>query len=320
MNRREFVTSMAALPLAARIARAQQSTAARDYPIAPVSQMNVEVTDSFWSPRIEAARTVSLPLLLDDSDKHNYQDTRIIEGAYYFLAQHPDAALKERIDSKLDSCIEQVRRFKGKWPAEADGSTIAGGDFILAAIAHHQTTGSRKMLDVALEISDDMNSFFGPDKKHPISNHECIEMALTRLYLATGNEKCLRLAKFFVDERGNWKRSGRASYGSYAQDHVPVKEQTRAIGHCVRATYLYMGVTEVAAFAPDSGYAEAIERIWQDAVSKRTYLTGGIGSYRHHENYGDDYDLPNLNCWNEVCAACGTVWWNHRLFLMTGDS
>jgi uncharacterized protein len=321
MNRREFVSSLAALPLAARIVQPQQAPTGRDFPIVPISHLDVEITDSFWSPRIEAARTVSLPLLLNDAEKHSrYQDTRILEGAYYFLAHHPDPVLKERVDSKLDDAIAQVRQFKQKWPCEADGSTIAGGDFILAAVAHHQATGSRKMLDVAIEIADDMDSFFGPGKGHAISNHECVEMALVSLYLVTGNERHLRLAKFFVDERGNWKSSGRGSYGSYAQDHVPIKEQTRAIGHCVRATYLYTGVTGVAALAPDRVYAQAIQRIWEDAVAKRTYLTGGVGSYRHHENYGDDYDLPTLNCWNEICAACGSVWWNHRLFLMNGDA
>ena len=132
-------------------------------------------------------------------------------------------------------------------------------------------------------------------------------------------EKYLNLARFLIDTRGN--PEGRTGlYGPYAQDHQPVKAQTRAIGHAVRATYLYIPLTDIAALTGDAAYAQADERIWEDAINKRTYLTGGIGTYRDEEDYGDDYDLPNVAAWNEICAAYGNTFWNERLFQLNQDA
>lgn len=324
MNRREFMTNLAVLAAAGRLANfRKEPVEARDYPLAPVSYLAVDIHDSFWTPRIEATRRVAVPYFFDRQREggQRYQDMRVVEGACYFLAKRPDPELRALVDSRLDPGIEFIRRLqKAKWPSKADGTTLPAGDFFLAAVAYREATGSRKLLDVAVEIADDLCATFGPEKRRDIASHEGVEYALVRLYRATGNPRYVKLAKFFIDERGNWRKSGRPSYGSYAQDQVPVKEQTRAIGHCVRATYLYNGLTDIVALTGDAGYAQADQRIWEDAVSKRTYLTGGVGSYRHHENYGDAYDLPNLGCWNEICAACGTVWWNHRLFLLSGHS
>ena len=292
-----------------------------DFPITPVSYRDVQITDPFWAPRIETTRTVTLPYLLDMADTGGRGlDSRLIEAACFFMARNPDPALRARIDEWLDRLIARMRSLKQKWPNQGDGSLSGAGGFFQGAVAYYQATGSRKLLDVAIEIADDLDSVFGPGKRHDISNHEGVKMGLVSLYRATGNEKYLRLATFFLDERGNWKKSGRPSFGEYAQDHVPVKEQTRAIGHGVRATYLYNALTDIAALTGDKEYAQADERIWEDAVAKRTYLTGGVGTYRHEENFGDDYDLPNLGCWNEICAACGDTWWNHRLFLMNRDA
>jgi uncharacterized protein len=291
-----------------------------DYPITPVPYKDVHIDDAFWKPRIEKTRTVTLPYLLDLGEKSGrFGDMRLIEAACYFLAQNPDPALKDRIESKLDRSIERIRGLKQKWPNAGDGSLGGAGGFFLGAVAYYQATGSRKLLDVAIEIADDIDSVFGPGKRHDISNHEGIKMGLISLYRATGDEKYIRLARFFLDERGN-PGSGRALYGPYAQDHQPVVEQTRAIGHAVRATYLYGPLTDIAALTGESKYAQADERIWEDAVSKRTYLTGGVGSYRDDEDYGDDYDLPNLSCWNEICAAVGNTWWNHKMFLLNRDA
>ena len=323
MNRREFVNSLAVLPFAARLAHSEAGSGTADYLISPVSYLKVNIADSFWTPRVEASRRVAVPYFFDyrPGGQQHYQDMRVVEGACYFLAKRPDPQLRDLVESRLDAGIESIRRLKAtKWPSTGDGSTLPAGDFFLAAVAHQEATGSRKLLDVAIEIADDLDSTFGPGKRRDVASHEGVEFALVRLYRATGDARYVRLAKFFVDERGNWKKSGRRSYGSYAQDQEPLLKQTRAIGHCVRATYLYNGLTDIAALSGEPRYAAASGRIWEDAVSKRTYLTGGVGSYRHLENYGDDYDLPNLGCWNEVCAACGTVWWNHRLFLLNGDS
>ncbi|MGD0868061.1 MAG: beta-L-arabinofuranosidase domain-containing protein [Bryobacteraceae bacterium] len=304
----------------ALIAFSQPTSRKIDYPVAPIPFSNVQITDTFWTPRLENNRTVSIPGLLDRFDRMGRNpDPRLIEAACYSLAQHPDPALRARIDGKLDAIIQRIRTQKHVWSTNGDGSTLNAGNFLEASVAYFEATGSRKLLDVAIEIADDLDAVFGPDKRHDISNHEGIKLGLVRLYRATGNAKYLKLAKFFLDSRGN--SAGRTKlYGAYAQDAEPVKQQARAVGHAVRATYLYAPLTDIAALTNDSDYVKATQRIWEDAVSKRTYLTGGAGTYRHEENYGDDYDLPNLTCWNEICAAYGNTLWNHRLFLLTEDS
>ena len=308
-SRRGFVLGMAGVGLAGACAAGLR----RDYPFMPIGVKDVKITDAFWLPRIEKARTVSLPMLLGRAEERGGRiDGRLIEAASYFLMTKPDPMLRSRIDSLSAKSIENMRRLKGTWPSRGDGPFMGVGHFIEGA-------GNRKLLDDALEITDDLDSVFGPGKRYDISNHEEIELALVKLYRATTQERYLRLAQFLVDTRGT-KNGGREMVGPYAQDHAPVKAQDRAIGHCVRATYLYSAVADLAALVPDPEYRNAAVRIWEDAVGKRTFLTGGVGSYRDEEDFGDDYDLPNLGCWNEVCAAVGNVLWNHRMFLMTGEA
>ena len=314
-SRRNFMRGVAGLALAAPLAgQTPRGYAATALPVA-----DVKVTDAFWLPRIEKARTVSLPMLLDRAERGNRIDGRLIEAAAYFLMHYPDPALKTRVEGLSQKSLENLRRLKGVWPNRGDGPFFGVGHFIEGAVAWRQATGSRVLIDGAIEIADDLNATYGPSKRYDISNHEEIELALAKLYLATGEERYLRLSRFLIDTRGT-TNGGRVMYGPYSQDHQPVKSQTRAIGHCVRATYLYSGVTDLAALLPDAGYRQAALRIWDDAVSKRTYLTGGIGSYRDDEDYGDDYDLPNVGCWNEICAAVGNVLWNQRMFQMTEDA
>jgi DUF1680 family protein len=308
------------IALIAAIGCSRQTLRKADYPVAAVPLRDVQITDAFWLPRIEANRNVTVPGLFTRSEKMGRApDSRIIEAAAYILTNNPNPALRERLDSALDKMIQHIRARKHRWSNQGDGELPAAGGFMQAASAYYEATGSRKLLDVAIEIADDIDSVFGPDKRHDISNHEGVKMGLIQLYHATGNDRYLKLAKFFLDERGN-PGSRRTLYGPYAQDHVPVKSQTRAIGHCVRATYLYIPLTDIVALTSDAEYTRANERIWEDAVSKRTYLTGGIGSYRDEEDFGDDYDLPNLACWNEICAAFGNVLWNQRLFMFRRDA
>lgn len=287
---------------------------ASDYAVSPVSYKDVQISDSFWTPRLEINRTVSIPGLFDRYEQEGQNpDLRLIEAACYVLAQDPDPALRSRVDATLDRAIERIRSRKQIWSSEGDGDFFWAGHFLELAGACYETTGNRKLLDVAIEIGDDLDAVFGPGKRHDISNHEGIKIGLIRLYRSTGDDKYLKLAQFFLDTHGNPANRQRM-YGPYAQDHEPVKSQSRAIGHAVRATYLYIPLTDIAALTGDAEYARADERIWEDAVSRRTFLTGGIGSYRDEEDYGDDFDLPNLACWNEICAAYGSTIWNQRLF------
>ena len=317
-SRRGFVAGLTGLGIAAAtIPGSAAELSTPGYQAVPVPLADVNVNDHLWSPAIERARSVALPNLL--SRPRSFADGRLIEAASYFLAKKPDPALRRQVEEMLDRSIANLRSREHTWPNRGDGSTLSAGTFFEAAVAYHEATGSRKLLDAATRAADDLDATFGPGKRYDIASHEGVEMGLVKLYRATDNERYLKLAKFLVDTRGT-RSGGRELFGPYAQDDVPVKEQTRAIGHCVRATYLYNAVTDLAGYARDAGYALAIQRIWEDAAAKRTYVTGGIGTYRHEENFGDDYDLPNLGCWNEICAAVGSTLWNHRLFLLTADS
>jgi DUF1680 family protein len=148
--------------------------------------------------------------------------------------------------------------------------------------------------------------------------HSEIEIGLGKLYRFTGNEKYLELAKFFLDVRGK-SLGGRKLYGDKRQDHKPVLEQDEAVGHAVRAGYMYCGMADVAAMTGDNSYVEAIDRIWENVVSKKMSLTGGVGPKHKGEAYGENYELPNKTAYNETCAAIALVMWNHRMFLLHGE-
>jgi DUF1680 family protein len=143
-------------------------------------------------------------------------------------------------------------------------------------------------------------------------------MALVRLHRATGDARYLELARFMLDMRGPDGSEG--SGAAYNQSHLPVVEQTEAIGHAVRATYMYSGMADVAAATGDPRYVAAIDRIWDDVVRRKLYVTGGIGARHDFESFGDPYELPNATAYSETCAAIGNVFWNHRLFLLHADA
>jgi hypothetical protein len=284
---------------------------------APVK--NVKIQDEFWTPRIDQNRTVTLPMLLNHAAAEGPVEGRLIEAAAYILSVQQDPALRARIERMFDRTIAQLRGQKGVWANRGDGPGFSVGHFFEGAVAYYDATGDRKLLDAAIDIADDLADTFGPGKRYDIFNHEEIEIGLVKLYRATNNSKYLNLARFFVEVRGT-TQGGRQMYGSYSQDHMPVRDQSRAIGHAVRATYLYIALADLAALTGDPGYAAASDRIWNDAVSKRTFVTGGIGSYRDEEDFGDDYDLPNAAAWNEICAAVGNILWNQRMFLLHQDA
>jgi DUF1680 family protein len=187
-----------------------------------------------------------------------------------------------------------------------------------AAVAYEQATGKRTLLDTAVKSADFLDRTFGPGETqmHDTSGHEEVELALVRLYQATGSEKYLQLAQYFVDQRGRHM----PNYGAYAQDHKPVVDQTEAVGHAVRAGYLYCGVTDLAALTGNAQYARAIDALWHSVVDKRMYITGGVGARRNGEAFGNDYELPNLTAYNETCAAVANAFWQQRLFLTYQDA
>lgn len=321
ITRRSFIVSLAGAGITVlypSAVTAQSIATGADYSVMPVPVANVDINDGFWSPRIRTTREVTLLYLLQHTSK-TASDGRLIEAAAYFLSKNPDPALQKQVEGLSDSAIHSVRSRENVWPSTGDGSFFSAGHFIEGAVAYYQATGNRKLINVAIEVANNLDSVFGPGKRYDISNHEELELALVKLYRTTGDRRYVALSQFLVDTRGT-RAGGRELTGWYAQDDRPIKEQQRAIGHCVRATYLYSAVADLAALTNDAGYNQASERIWRDAIGKRTYLTGGIGSYRQHENYGDDYDLPNLSCWNEICASVGNILWNHRMFLLSQNA
>ena len=191
------------------------------------------------------------------------------------------------------------------------------GHMTEAAIAHYQATGSRRFLDIAIRYADCVCREVGrgEGQAHVVPGHQIAEMALAKLYLVTGDRKYLDEAKYFLDDRGRTKTKS-----DYSQSHKPVTEQKEAVGHAVRAGYMYAGMADVAALTGDSTYIRAIDRIWENIVSKKIYITGGIGSTSSGEAFGRNYELPNMTAYCETCAAIGNVYTNYRLFLLHGQS
>ena len=271
--------------------------------------------------------------------RYNDSDVfKIVEGAAYSLAIYPDPELDNYLDDLIEKFAaaqeddgylytmrtinpEKVSKGAGerRWSYIAQSHELYNvGHMYEAAVAHYLATGKRNFLDVAIKSADLIEKTFGPGKRMDPPGHQEIEIGLAKLYRITGEEKYLKLAKFFLDQRGNFE--GHESYGEYCQDHKQVVEQDEAVGHAVRAGYMYSGMADIAALTGNKTYIRAIDRIWENVVSKKLYMTGGIGSRHSGEAFGDNYELPNLTAYNETCAAIANMMWNHRLFLLHGDA
>ncbi len=269
----------------------------------------------------------------DDTDVY-----KTIEGASYLLQTFPDKKLEACIDSVLtlvasaqepDGYLFTARtmnptrahRYNGKnrWEkVETVSHEFYNlGHMLEGAVAHYQATGKRSFLDIAIRYANCVEREIGeaPGKQVKVPGHQIVEMGLAKLYLVTGDQKYLDLAKFFLDKRGYTTRKD-----AYSQSHRPVLEQDEAVGHAVRATYMYSGMADVAALTGDTAYIRAIDQIWENMVGKKLYLTGGIGAVSRHEGFGENYELPNETAYCETCAAIGNVYLNHRLFLLHGDA
>jgi DUF1680 family protein len=269
----------------------------------------------------------------DDTDPY-----KTIEGASYILQTYPDKKLRAYVDSVID-IIATAQEPDGylytartqnpadphhwagdkRWVKEEDLSheLYNLGHMIEGAVAHWQATGSTKFLDIARRYADVVCREVGPNPGQAcvVPGHQIAEMALCRLYLATGEKKYLDEAKFFLDYRGKT-----TIVHEYSQAHKPVVEQDEAVGHAVRAAYMYAGMADVAALTGDQGYIKAIDAIWDNIVTKKLYITGGIGATSSGEAFGKNYELPNMSAYCETCAAIGNVYVNYRLFLLHGDS
>ena len=208
---------------------------------------------------------------------------------------------------------------KERWSDLAGGHELyCVGHLYEGAVAHYLATGKRTLLDVAVRNADLVCSVFGRDKKTNPDGHQEIEIGLAKLYRVTGDEKYLKMAKFFLDTRGHaW---GRQLYGDYCQDHKPVNRADRGRRPLRGAGYMYSGMADVAALTGDADYVRAIGRIWEDVAGRKLYLTGGVGARGGIEGFGAAYELPNASAYCETCAAIAIAMWNHRMFLLTGDA
>ncbi len=269
----------------------------------------------------------------DDTDPY-----KVLEGASYSLAVQPDPKMSAYLDALVarfaaaqepDGYLYTARTIDPQHPhpwagtnrwvnePELSHELYDAGHLFEAAAAHYQATGKTNLLDVALKEANLLCRTFGPgtNQLHLWPGHEVVEMGLVRLYRITGDSRYLNLAKYFIDVRGSHPGGD-----DYHQSRIPPVDQTEAIGHAVRAGYLYSGMADVAALTGDPQYTRAIDAIWENAVGRKLYLTGGIGSRAQGEAFGDDYELPNLTAYNETCAAVANIFWNERLFLLHGDA
>jgi DUF1680 family protein len=269
----------------------------------------------------------------DDSDVY-----KIIEGASYSLQTNPDPKLEAYLDTLIykigkaqepdgylytNRTIAEMHGGKGlhEWASKKrweQDSVLSHelynlGHLYEAAVAHYQATGKKTLLNIALRSADLVNKDFGWDREKVYPGHQVIEMGLVKLYRVTGEKKYLDLAKFFLDVRGP---KGEA----YNQANKKVIDQTEAVGHAVRATYMYSGMADIAAIENDKAYLNAITKIWEDIVYRKIYITGGIGATGGNEGFGEPYVLPNMSAYCETCASIGDIFANHRLFLLHGES
>jgi DUF1680 family protein len=330
----------------------------KDYPIQPVDFTHVHVHDHFWQPKMELNANVTIPYVLekcnsegridnflkaagkkkgDKLTEYTFDDTdlyKVIEGASYALQVKPNPELEKYLDSLIsiigaaqepDGYLYTFRTVKTakshdwigsrRWEKEEDLSheLYNSGHLFEAAVAHYQATGKKNLLNIAIKNADLLVKDFGWGKEEKYPGHQIVELGLAKMYRVTGKKEYLELAKFFLDVRG-------PKGSEYHQGHKKVVDQHEAVGHAVRATYMYTGMADIAALTGDQRYLKAIDDIWSDVVGKKIYITGGIGATGAGEAFGKAYQLPNMSAYAETCASIANVYWNQRMFLLHGDA
>jgi DUF1680 family protein len=325
--------------------------------IRPVNFSKVNITDAFWRPKIDLVATKTLDACIyqtevktarirnfekvarNQGEKHEgifYDDSDVfkaLEAMAYSLQTHPSKTMEAKCDEWIDK-IAAAQQPDGylntfytlsapdkRYSDMSMHEDYNNGHLIEAAVAYFEATGKRKLLDVAIRWADHFDHIFGPGKRHWVTGHQELELALVKLYRTTGEKRYLALADWLLAERGQghavgytwsqWKDT------AYAQDLVPVKQQREITGHAVRAMYLYTGAADVATHTGDTGYLHAMRRVWEDVVFRNMYVTGGIGSAGSNEGFSTDYDLPNEQAYCETCASVGMVFWNQRMNALT---
>jgi len=353
-----------------------------------VSHVQVELRGGFWGPRLKTQHEVTVPHALNELEKdghvtnfdkaagkfdgplkgHHAFDSdlhKALEGAVYSLQHFADPQLRQRVDGILDRILAAqqkdgflisyyiVQQQDKRWEdLRLEHQMYNAGHFFELAVAHAQLTGDPKVLNAAKRFADHIDGIFGPGKRYDVDGHQEVELALIKLYRATGERRYLELARFFLDERGYAHGSERKPFdpktavmpvkpdgpltaeqrrelfraqlrvrNGRMQDHKPVVDQHEAVGHAVRAGYMYAAMADVVRFMEAPGYEQALDHLWGDVVSRKMYITGGIGTGQYDdEGFGDPYRLPNESAYCESCAAIAHVLWQHRMTLLKGES
>ncbi len=318
----------------------------------PVPIDSVKLNDGFWAPRIKTLIEVTLPtqyelleetgrvdnfrraagkiktefkgLFFNDSDVYKW-----IEAASYALAYDGDSRIGRMVDSVISEIVDAqdadgylntyftFERKVQRWTNLRDMHELyCAGHLIQAAIAHYRATGKRTFLNVSIKLANHILSVFGPSKRQGTPGHPEVEMALVELYRTTRTSSFLDLAKSFIDNRGRGLIGG----SPYHIDHKPFRELDEMVGHAVRSVYLNCGATDVYMETGDESLLKALERLWQNMVNCKMYITGGLGSRYEGEAFGENYELPNRRAYAETCAAIANVMWNWRMLLATGKA
>jgi len=346
------------IPLLVIAASSEAQVSLKQFEFVNFSQVNV--TDQFWKPKIDKVATKTLEACIYQTEtatprirnfervarakgeEHEgifYDDSDVfkaLEAMAYSLKTHPSETMEKKCDEWIDkiAAAQQPDGYLNTWytlkglqDRYTDMSMhedYNAGHMIEAGVAYFNATGKRKLLDVCIKWADHFGAIFGPGKKHWVTGHQELELALVKLYKITNNIAYLNLSDWLLSERGkklakgytwtDWKDT------AYAQDVLPVKEQKEITGHAVRAMYMYTGAADVAAQTGDTAYLKAMRTVWEDVVYRNMYITGGIGSAGSNEGFSVDYDLPNEQAYCETCASVGMVFWNQRMSSLTGNA
>ncbi|HLO43360.1 MAG TPA: beta-L-arabinofuranosidase domain-containing protein [Leadbetterella sp.] len=337
-----------------------QSMAQNLQKIEAVKFSDVEITDTFWKPKMDKVATATLQacivqtevktprirnfekvarklgekhegIYFDDSDVY-----KAIEAMAYSLKNHPDTDLEKKTDEWIDKIAAAqlpdgylntyytLNGLQNRWTDMEKHEDYCAGHLMEAAVAYYNTTGKRKLLDVAIRFANHIDETFRLANRPWVSGHQEIELALVKLYRTTKDERYLKLSEWFLNQRGRGNGKGVIwddwKDPAYCQDAVPVKDQKEITGHAVRAMYLYTGAADVAVNTGDTGYMNAMKTVWEDVVHRNMYITGGIGSSGSNEGFSQDFDLPNENAYCETCASVGMIFWNQRMNALTGES
>ncbi len=358
-------SSLDTLPAIGLLIAAALSTpaAAADYPLRSAPVGSVTIDGGFWGPRLTTNATVTVPhnfAFLENTPRMANFDRaagidpkpfagnaaydsdvfKVIEGAAFSLQTRPGEVAETALARQVARVIAAQQddgflctRFilqeqESRWVDFRKSHLLySAGHLFEAGVAYHDATGKRDLLDASCRYADLIASRFGPGKAHDVPGHQEIELALVKLYQATGGQRYLDLCKFFLDQRGRAHgkdeavADGKPRSADYNQDRIPLVGETKAIGHAVRAGYTYAAMTDIAALCDDRKYSRALDRIWKDIVERKMYITGGSATGQYHdEGFGDPYSLPNETAYCETCGTASTVLWSHRMALLHADT